>query len=283
MTEKKKKYHKRWGTSNIGKVRRIFRFMRLGMYITRIIPPMRRIVRRIMDPETSHGSAIPINKSLELPDNVMLPFAVTEHFVNKATKIFRMNYCGCRLKGKCKDYEHAIEIGCLWLGRDTERINVPEEIGAFISKEEALAHLRKGYEAGLVPSVGRVEADSYLMGALPDEGHFMSMCQCCPCCCVLGKLRYGPKEFSNILQRMEGITVQVDEEKCVGCGACTDVCVFKDALKIEEGKAHIDQDNCKGCGRCARKCPREAISITIDNLENINQAIDRIASHVDVT
>ena len=111
----------------------------------------------------------------------------------------------------------------------------------------------------------------------------MSMCQCCPCCCVLGKLRYGPKEFSTILQRMEGITVQVDEEKCVGCGACTEVCVFRDALKIIDGKAHISQDDCKGCGRCERKCPRGAISITIDNLENINQAIDRIESHVDVT
>ena len=280
MTDKKKKYHKEFGTSNIGMARRAWKFMRFGLTLARF-PPIGHFLKKFMGVESSNGSAIPINKSLELPDNVILPFAVTEHFINNASLIFKMNFCGCRKRGDCKDYDQS--IGCLWLGRDVERIDVPPEIGHICTKEEALELERRAYEAGLVPSIGRLKADSWLMGALPDEGHFMSLCHCCPCCCVLGKLRYGPKEFSNIIQRMEGITVQVDEEICVGCGACTEVCIFRDALKIIDGKAHIDPDNCKGCGRCARKCPRGAISITIDNLESINQTIDRIHSYVDVT
>ncbi len=280
MKDKKRKYDKAFGTSNIKKARTAWKYIRFGLTLAKF-PPIGRFLKNFMGVESSNGSEIPINKSLELPDNVILPFAVTEHFIENASLIFKMNYCGCRKRGNCEKYDHS--IGCLWLGRGVERINVPPEIDHIATKEEALELERKAYEAGLVPSIGRIKADSWLMGALPDEGHFMSLCHCCPCCCVLGKLRYGPKEFSNIIQRMEGISVHVNEELCVGCGTCTKVCVFRDALKLITGKAHINQDNCKGCGRCASKCPRKAITITIDNLQSINQAIDRIQAHVDVT
>ncbi len=260
--------------------KRAWKYMRFGMYLARL-PIIKGVMKNFMGVEISNGSEIPINKSLTLPDNVILPFAVTEHFINSASMIFKMNYCGCRKRGNCKEHDHS--IGCLWLGKDVERIDVPPEIGHIATKEEALELERIAYEEGLVPSIGRLKADSWLMGALPDEGHFMSLCHCCSCCCVLGKLRYGPKEFSGILQRMEGITTQVNEEKCVGCGTCLKVCVFRDALKLEDGKATINQENCKGCGRCASKCPRGAISITIENLDTINKTIDRISSFVDVT
>jgi len=277
---KKLKYDKEFGTSKIKKARSAWKFIRFGLTLAKF-PPIGHWLKNFMGVDSSNGSTIPINESLELADNVILPFAVTEYFIENASLIFKMNYCGCRKRENCKKYDHS--IGCLWLGRDVARINVPPEVGHIATKEEALELEREAYEAGLVPTIGREKADSWLMGALPDEGHFMSLCHCCPCCCVLGKLRYGPKEFSNILQRMEGITVQVDEELCVGCGACTKVCIFQDALKLINGKAHINQENCKGCGRCASKCPNRAITIKIDSLESINQAIDRIHSHVDVT
>jgi len=275
-----KKYKEQFGSSNIGKARRFWRFVKVGFRFSKI-PLLGRIFNKFMGVENSNGSCIPINKSLELPDNVILPFAVTEHFIYEASHIFIMNFCGCRKRGNCKDHDPS--IGCLWLGDAATKIEVPPEIGHLATKEEALELERRAYENGLVPTIGRLKADSWLMGVLPDEGHFMSLCHCCPCCCVLGNLRYGSSSVRRILQRMEGLTVEVNRDLCVGCGTCTQVCIFKDALKIVDGKAIIDQDNCKGCGRCARKCPKGAITITLDNINSINKTIDRISAHVDVT
>ncbi|GAG80282.1 unnamed protein product, partial [marine sediment metagenome] len=48
----------------------------------------------------------------------------------------------------------------------------------------------------------------------------------------------------------EGISVNVNEEACIGCGKCVEVCVFG-GRELVDGKAKIDQDRCLGCGRCA--------------------------------
>ena len=57
------------------------------------------------------------------------------------------------------------------------------------------------------------------------------------------------------------VTLELDVEKCVGCGMCPEVCPH--AVFVVEGpKARIvDRDACMECGACARNCPVEAISV----------------------
>ena len=45
----------------------------------------------------------------------------------------------------------------------------------------------------------------------------------------------------------------------------------------------VNESRCAGCGRCAEICPKNAISITIDSIENLQNSIDRIETLVDVT
>ncbi len=49
-----------------------------------------------------------------------------------------------------------------------------------------------------------------------------------------------------------------------------------------DGKAIVDQDKCLGCGRCERKCPNEAITITLDNSSYVDELIASFEAYVDV-
>jgi NAD-dependent dihydropyrimidine dehydrogenase PreA subunit len=55
--------------------------------------------------------------------------------------------------------------------------------------------------------------------------------------------------------------VNIDQEKCDGCGLCVPSCA-EGAIRIIDGKAQISADNlCDGLGACLGDCPRDAISI----------------------
>jgi heterodisulfide reductase subunit A len=65
-----------------------------------------------------------------------------------------------------------------------------------------------------------------------------------------------------LLKRMKipDITAEVDEERCIGCQLCVDICPFH-AVIFEEGKPIIVEAVCRGCGNCAASCPSKAISM----------------------
>jgi uncharacterized Fe-S center protein len=56
------------------------------------------------------------------------------------------------------------------------------------------------------------------------------------------------------------VAPQVIEEKCVGCGDCTDHC-SQNALSLKKEKAVLDEKKCIGCGECIIICPNDAIQI----------------------
>ena len=56
--------------------------------------------------------------------------------------------------------------------------------------------------------------------------------------------------------------IQIDKEKCNGCGACAAAC-HEGAIEMVEGKAElIREDYCDGLGDCLPACPTGAISFT---------------------
>lgn len=57
------------------------------------------------------------------------------------------------------------------------------------------------------------------------------------------------------------VTLELDVEKCTGCGMCAVVCPHG-VFAVENGKARtLDRDLCIECGACARNCPEGAIFV----------------------
>lgn len=63
--------------------------------------------------------------------------------------------------------------------------------------------------------------------------------------------------------------IQVDEKKCIGCGACEKDCFFE-AIKVRENKAAVLRD-CFRCGHCVAVCPTGAVSIPDYPMEDVKE------------
>ena len=244
------------------------------------LPMFREWVKKKFDDVKEYGAYLPINQSLGTFENQVLSMKVFKHFIDKACNIV-VRDCPCRDHWECKDHDHS--LGCMMLGKATlEMAMPPEDRGHVATKEEALEHVRSAIENGLIPILGTsvMEAEA---SDVTDLGHFMSVCFCCSCCCINGRvMSKSSVDVINLFQRMDGLTVKVDQDICVGCGDCLEVCVFKGMEMIDE-KARVNQKRCLGCGRCESTCPNGAISIEITDPSRVNELIKKLEAYVDVT
>jgi len=85
-----------------------------------------------------------------------------------------------------------------------------------------------------------------------------------------------------MFRRIEGLTVEVDPDVCVGCGDCLEVCVFK-GMEMIDDKACVNQKRCLGCGRCEMTCPNGAISIEFDESTRVKGLIEKLETYADVS
>jgi len=73
-----------------------------------------------------------------------------------------------------------------------------------------------------------------------------------------------------------GAVSEIDENECIGCGLCAEVCPYG-AIELYAGsdgsKARVIPTVCKGCGACSPKCPADAI---INNHFTDHQIISQI-------
>ncbi len=226
--------------------------------------------------DESFKRVISIGKSVERPTENPLPSSIVEAFIEKANHHWIMNYCICRESSECNDYPR--ELGCLFLGEAVHNIN--PHLGRLVSKEEALEHVRKCREAGLVHLIGRNKLDAAWLDATPGN-KLLSICNCCPCCCLWKVLPDISPDIGRKVTKMPGLEVRVTDQ-CVGCGTCQENVCFVDAIRLVDGKAVINSE-CRGCGRCVEVCPEQAIEIIIHSDRYFEDSVERISKAVDVS
>ncbi len=233
--------------------------------------------------EGDHIIALPQDRMIQLdqevddPGQTVLPSDLVDRFIEQANDLWIMNFCICRRSMSCKDYP--VELGCLFLGRATLEIN--PDWGRRVTRGEARDHIRKCQEEGLIHFMGRSKLDTVWLGIGPGD-RLLTICNCCPCCCVTRGLPYTAPILSDKLKRAPGVRVRVDDS-CVGCGACQppEVC-FAGAIRMAAERAVITED-CRGCGRCVEICPSGAITLSVDRDRFLNENVEHLSRLVDLS
>ncbi len=214
---------------------------------------------------------LPINEEIK-GTSTLLPVTIVEELIKRSSHRVIIKKCTCRDARQCKN--HPIEYGCTLLGEGTREID--PRIARHVSKDEAIAHLHKTIEDGLVPMIGRVRIDNIIWG-VRDEGNLLTICHCCHCCCtILTSGRYLPQEMAASLVPLKGLRIAVDYDACNLCSTCIEACPMI-AISMNGGQITHDMSKCIGCGRCITVCPERAVSAEIDD---IDEAIRELTSRI---
>ncbi|MGB5748249.1 MAG: 4Fe-4S binding protein [Desulfobacterales bacterium] len=194
---------------------------------------------------------IPVDRSIEVPEEFILPSQTVEDIINKFDDI-AVGHCFCRqrrnLLGDACDTA-APTLNCFTFGKSA-RHTAAQGFAQKISKEEARKIMQEAENAGLIHK-------AFHPGSRETSPE-TSICNCCKDCCdTLELWRSGTLPMINSTYHLAVIA----EEDCTGCGICVERCPT-DAIDLNaEGVAQRDESACLGCGVCSHFCPEEAISL----------------------
>lgn len=230
---------------------------------------------------TARNWVVPVSESVSTDlTNVHLPLDILKPMIGSAAYQGRVKQCICRTAFDCKNFPHE-GVSCLVLGSAFEGSDEGGHLEE-LTKEEALAHVEKAINLGLVPTI--VWDNDIEIGGR-DRNKGIVVCLCCDCCCDIRLgLRLGNEDFKKKVIRPEGISLVVSDA-CALCGTCAEpeLCSVR-AIHLGPEKSIIDLDLCVGCGQCVRVCPEHAISFVFDpEVDIVRNLISEVGSYTDIT
>jgi ferredoxin len=214
-------------------------------------PAVDRTVPTRTTDDGSPVKIIPVDRSLDVPEEFILPSQTVEDIINKFDDI-AVGYCFCRqrrsLLGDACDTS-APTLNCFTFGKSA-RHTAAQGFAKKISKEEALKIMKEAENAGLIHK-------AFHPGSRENSPE-TSICNCCKDCCdTLELWRSGTLPMINSTYHLSVI----DEEACTGCGTCVERCPTDAIVLNAQDVAQRDENACLGCGVCSHFCPEEAISL----------------------
>ncbi len=187
----------------------------------------------------------------------------------------------------------------IFIGGDVKRVGfaaeamrdgviAAESIDRYLKGKELKADREKQYEEAAIPKLMNYKPQPKLEWVLMKEKLSFELfergftleeavkeakrCLCCgPCksckaCVALGL-------------QLEIPPIEVNQDRCSGCGICAAICSY-DAIKLVESDkgviAVMDDLKCKRCGVCSAACPADAISVKHFTTEQIMGEIEGV-------
>lgn len=160
---------------------------------------------------------IPIEKAID-GESRKASFEEISMYLNENT-LFSVSDCSCRTSREAmgEGCGHLKEEMCIQMG-DAAKYYIRTGRAREITRDEAFDIIKKAEDNGLMHCIPNLDG--------PGKTH--AICNCCGCSCLA--LRNAGMFYNNDFVRSNYVSV-VDDEKCVACGECVEVCPVN-ALKL---------------------------------------------------
>jgi electron transport complex protein RnfB len=215
----------------------------------------RQAFGRVLTVRPQVHRVVPVGQTVR-SDTEVQPFESAAQIVDNA-RAWGVLDCICRVqKALVGDpCDHPVDV-CMAFSETPGAFDHSSTVRA-LTRDQAMATLRRAAEAGLVHSVSNTQQGMWYI------------CNCCTCSC--GVLRgMADLGIANVIARSAFVNT-VDTASCIACGECVEACPFE-ALSLGRSLsaggspsaadgAQVDDVRCVGCGVCVLVCPVDALSL----------------------
>jgi len=220
--------------------------------------------------DTYHGKVVPLDEAkrlvtidqpIRIPDlESVIPYKRAREIVLDAPDHIVLLDCPCRAgrKDPCLPLDVCLIIG--------------EPLASFVAEHHPNRSRRITQQKAAEVLAAEHERGHVHHAFFKDAmlGRFYAICNCCSCCC--GAMQAHQNGVPMLAS--SGYVCQVDEDRCIGCGACAGYCQFG-AIHVDEDRAIVDVALCMGCGACVTKCTQDALSLERDESRGVPLQIEQ--------
>lgn len=192
---------------------------------------------------------LPVNSKV-VSDNETLLVDDAEAII-RGKKRFAVVQCLCRTFTKATGgYDDPVKEVCLSFD-DYAAYYIDCGIGREITMQQTLDIMHNAVDRGLCIHVTSSEASE-----------IMCFCEIRTCALLKARALFTGRS----IERASNYRLEIDAEKCIGCGACVERCPAA-CCGLEGGVSTTNFDTCERCGQCVTVCPSGARTLKLNPAE----------------